>query len=119
MRRKVGLGCERRSSHAMLGTLCCLVALGSWSAAAGEQDRVTLRIRFGMQDKEPTDWSGKLLAGSGKVEAIRGWRWMQDDSAKGNTWSVKTRRGTPQSAADRNRIAAGLALPMTDNGNLE
>jgi len=84
---------------------------------AEEQDQVaTLRIRFGMKDTEPTDWSGKLLAGQAKVEAIRSWRWSNADSAEGNAWTVHTRRATAQGAAQRQRVAAGLVLPMSDNG---
>ena len=77
-----------------------------------------LRIRFGMKDKEPTDWSGKLVAGAAKVEDIRGWRWMDGDSAEGSSWTVRTRRSTPQNAAQRQRVAGGLVLPMNDNGIL-
>ena len=79
---------------------------------------MTLRIRFGMRDQEPTDWSGKLVLDSGTVEAIRGLRWTQRDSAEGNTWSVRTRRKNPQGSADRKRIAAGFKLPVSDNGVL-
>ena len=92
----------------------CMTAI----ARADEPDRVTLRFRFGMKDQQPTDWSGELTPGSGRVESIRGWRWAQGDSSDGNTWSVKTRRRHPQGAADRRRIAAGLKMPMTDNGLL-
>ena len=88
------------------------------AAFAAEQDRVTLRVRFGMRDQEPTDWSGKLVVPPGEVESIRGVRWMQRDSAEGNTWNVHTRRRNPQGTADRKRIEAGLSLPMMDNGIL-
>ncbi len=85
---------------------------------AAADEPVTLRILFGMKDQEPTDWSGKLDVGGGKVEAIRGWRWMQNDSADGSTWNVRTRRKAPQSAGERARIAAGQQLPLNDNGIL-
>ncbi len=92
----------------LLATLLCLVAFCGNSAAADE-DRVTLRIRFGMKDQDPTDWSGKLVVGSGKVETIRGWRWMQNDSAEGNTWSVthatQASAEFGRSEANRGRIA--------------
>lgn len=100
-----------------------LVAIGLFlilmgEANAEEENRVTLRIRFGMKDQTPTDWSGKLLAGTGKVEAIRGWRWQQNDSAENNTWKVRTRRRMAQSSAERKRIAEGMQLPINDNGIL-
>src|SRR5829696_4709794 len=79
-------------------------------------DRVALRIRFGMKDKTETDWSGKLTPSDGTVEQIRGWRWSAGDSAEGDSFTVATRRGTPQSAAERKRAQAGQQLPLTDNG---
>lgn len=118
MRRRSSLCCGSCFVRWTFGTLIFLVAGNGLSHATEQQDRVTLRIRFGMKDQEPTDWSGKLIAGSGKVEAIRGWRWVQNDSAEANTWSVRTRRGTPQSSVDRKRIAAGFQMPMSENGIL-
>ncbi len=105
-----------RPSFSVLGVLIWLAASGALTH--GAEEVVTLRIRFGMKDQQPTDWSGKLLTQSGKVEVIRGWRWTQDDSAEGNTWSVKTRRRKPQGSADRKRVDAGEQMPMTDNGIL-
>ncbi|MDZ4850470.1 MAG: hypothetical protein SGI77_14390 [Pirellulaceae bacterium] len=102
----------------LLLVLFSVTLLSLQSVFVEAQDQVSLRIRFGMRDQEPTDWSGSLTASSGKVETIRGWRWQQEDSASGNKWSVRTRRGVPQSSAERARIAAGLQLPMSDNGIL-
>ena len=60
-------------------------------------DKHALRIRFGMTDKQPTDWSGNLVLNEGKVESIRGWRWAAGDSADGDTFTVATRRPQAQS----------------------
>lgn len=93
------------------------VAVGLTHAADGPaEEQVTLRIRFGMRDQQPTDWSGTLVCPSGEVASIRGWRWMQNDSADGNSWSVRTRRRPAQGAVERARVAAGQKLPVTDNG---
>ncbi len=108
---------DGRWPRRVLAALLCLVAFIGTSHASDE-DLVTLRIRFGMKDQDPTDWSGKLVVGSGQVESIRGWRWMQGDSAAGNKWTIRTRRKSPQSSGDRKRIADGFQLPMTDNGIL-
>lgn len=112
---------HRDAASACLKSLLVLwigvIALGEASLAA-EEERVTLRIRFGMRDQQPTDWSGKLVVPAGEVESIRGVRWMQRDSAEGNTWNVRTRRRNPQGTADRKRLEAGLTLPMMDNGVL-
>lgn len=87
-----------------------------FSEATASAQTVVLRIRFGMKDAEPTDWSGKLDVASGKVADISGTRWMPGDSADGNTFKVATRRRPAQSSADRDRIAAGQLMPMSDNG---
>ncbi|HEX8910998.1 MAG TPA: hypothetical protein VF796_01465 [Humisphaera sp.] len=86
------------------------------SASTYAAETVAFRVRFGMKDAEPTDWSGKVDAGSAKVESIRGTRWMQGDKADGAGFEVKTRRQQAQSEADRKRVADGGQLPMTDNG---
>src|SRR5688500_5889318 len=80
------------------------------------EDRVALRIRFGMNATEAADWSGKIDTSKGKVESIRGWRWMQGDTAERNTFTVNTRRGQPQSSADRKRVQSGQQMPLADNG---
>jgi hypothetical protein len=86
------------------------------ASVAVAAEPVSLRIRFGMKDKEGQDWSGKLEMSEGSVLSIRGWRWMPGDNAKGKEWTIATRRGTPQSAAERKRVAAGNKLPVRDNG---
>ncbi|MCA9063675.1 MAG: hypothetical protein KDA96_11470, partial [Planctomycetaceae bacterium] len=104
-----------------LRNVCVLTALlgtSTASAVADDGETVTLRIRFGLKDQKPTDWGGSLALVSGSVEAIRGWRWSDSDSAEGNSWSVRTRRRPAQSAAERKRIADGQQMPMNDNGIL-
>jgi hypothetical protein len=96
----------------VLAVLIVLVAASASYAA----DSVALRIRFGMKDPEGQDWSGKLELSEGKVESIRGWRWMAGDVASGNEFTVATRRGTPQSRGERARVQAGQKLPVRDNG---
>jgi hypothetical protein len=91
-----------------------LVVLICHSASAAEQ--VGLRIRFGMKDKEPTDWSGKIGVSEGKVASIRGWRWNVGDSVEGDSFTVATRRPAAQSGAERAQVAAGNKLPIQDNG---
>jgi hypothetical protein len=105
----------RRALSAIVLTALCPL---SPPAQAADKEPVSLRIRFGMKDQKPTDWSGSLTPSAGKVEDIRGWRWGAGDSADGNRWTAKTRRQQPQNAAQRARISAGQQLPMNDNGVL-
>src|SRR5687768_200878 len=90
-----------------------------WAAEGGSakrDERVALRIRFGMKDKQGTDWGGTITPSQGKVETIHGWRWTAGDGAEGNSFKVSTRRAQPQSAAERKRVQAGGQLPLSDNG---
>src|SRR6266545_373185 len=88
------------------------------SQVRGADDTAAVRIRFGMKDTDNTDWSGTVTPSSGKVESIRGWRWMPGDKADGNSFTVMSRRQQAQSAAERKQVAAWNQMPMTDNGIL-
>src|SRR5881394_814261 len=106
------------SCRRLLLVVTLFLALGS-PALADSAGAVALRIRFGMKDAEPTDWSGKVSVsggGGGRVESIRGVRWMPGDHAEGDAFVVNTRRQAVQTPADRNRVAAGGQMPMTENG---
>lgn len=86
----------------IIGTLLCLTTFSGLSLGA-DTNRVTLRINFGMKDQQPTDWSGKLSVGTGKVESIRGWRWVQNDLAR---WRVVVGSYTTQVATKFGRKGA-------------
>src|SRR4051812_28705806 len=100
----------------VMRTICALMCLAVVNVSAQAADApttpkaaselVTLRIRFGMKDQENTDWSGTLGLSSGKIESIRGWRWMPGDKAEGNAFTVMTRRQVAQSEAERKRVQA-------------
>src|SRR4051812_31982575 len=110
----------------VIRVICALACLAMVTLSASAADApatpqpaselVTLRIRFGMKDQDNTDWSGTLALSSGKVESIRGWRWMPGDKAEGNAFTVMTRRQAAQSEAERKRIQAGGKLPIKENG---
>ncbi|HSU65482.1 MAG TPA: hypothetical protein VLJ39_01295, partial [Tepidisphaeraceae bacterium] len=85
-------------------------------ASAAGPDTASIRFRFGMKDTDNGDWTGKLSLSDGKVESIRGWRWMPGDHADGNEFTVRTRRQQPQSEADRARLRNGGKMPVQDNG---
>src|SRR5262245_28012272 len=107
---------RREILRSVLCVIVMLVPAAPAPAALQPNDLVTLRIRFGFKDKDPTDWSGSIIPASGKVESIRGWRWVAGDTAEGNAWIVGTRRPPAQNAAERRRVNAGEKLPMADNG---
>src|SRR2546423_11469774 len=91
----------------LLTTVACVFA---------DDQTISLRIRFGMKDKDGQDWSGKLTPSEGSVQSIRGWRWMPGDKSDANTWMIATRRPQAQSAAEKKQIANGRKLAVQDNG---
>src|SRR5688572_8830489 len=106
----------RRTSLSLFGIALALSFVNGAAAAVerppgGADETMALRIRVGLKDKEATDWSGKIALSEGKVEAIRGWRWMAGDGAEGNGFTVSTRRRQPQNAGERKRVQAGERLP--------
>lgn len=90
-------------------------------------DDIGLKLRFGLNDKEATDWSGTVAVTPGKVTLIGGWRFAQQDKVDGTTgWSCRTRpnalgnqRRSNNPQRQQNRAAnAPVSLPMSDNGVL-
>jgi hypothetical protein len=93
----------------MLRTILGLVLVVSLAAPAfGDEPTAALRIRFGMKDKQGTDWSGTITPSAGKVESIRGWRWSGDDAAEGNA-----RRGSSCPSATTASSPSSRGRPPT------
>ena len=91
-----------------------LYSQGSKPPVTAMPQATAFRILFGLTDKEPADWSGKISAAGGKVLRIQGWRFQQNDTADPATgWRVSTRRASPASGA-----APGTLGAMLENGVL-
>ena len=117
-----------------LGILLIVLASAAWTMAAGPEliepapgrpaaipeevsaQAVGFRIRLGMKETDPTDWSGEINVTPGKVDTIRGWRWAQGDSATGNTWKVRTRHAAAQGAAKKQGpvLDSGIVVTLSD-----
>jgi hypothetical protein len=53
---------------------------------------VVFRVLFGLTDKEPAVWDGKVAVSAGKVLSVRGWRFGGKDSTDGTgSWKASTR----------------------------
>jgi hypothetical protein len=72
---------------------------------------MAFRIRLGLKDAEPSDWSGTAEVSPGKVESIRGWRWAQGDNSNGSNFTVRTRRQALQGQNNK-----GKKGPVADTG---
>jgi len=88
-------------------------------------DEIGVKIRFGLEDKETTDWSGTVAVLPGNVTLIGGWRFTAQDKVDGTTgWSCRTRPTTVENKVRSNnpgkqkaRLAEAVtALPLADNG---
>ncbi|MGC4033209.1 MAG: hypothetical protein QM754_16040 [Tepidisphaeraceae bacterium] len=85
---------------------------------APQLDGISFRIRFGLKDAAPSDWSGSVTVSAGKVAGVSGWRWTQGDKATGEAaWTLRTRRQQAQTAAERRAVNQnGRQLPVTEAG---
>ena len=105
--------------------LIFLAVIATSSTSTGRAEEVGLRIRFGLNDDRPTDWSGTVEVAPGRVTHIGGWRFAKGDSIDGvKGWTTKTRplaqkgRGNnAKKAAERAANRKGDAGPKpADNG---
>ena len=60
------------------------------AAAAGD---ISILVRLGVGDREPTDWSGALTVTGGEAVGLRSWRPYPGDEVKSvSAWSMTSRR---------------------------
>ncbi|HEY2572835.1 MAG TPA: hypothetical protein VGH65_02160, partial [Verrucomicrobiaceae bacterium] len=96
---------------------------------AARAENTGILIRFGFTDQKPTSWDGSLSLSTGKVASLEGWRFEDEDSAKGDSWKARTRVLTQRKARGNNPAKLGAkgkgkgkaqpaqnAEPMADNG---
>jgi len=87
-----------------LGAVAVLIAslaLFSQQGQPGAQPRnelmdgrtIAVRIEFGLRDKQPNDWKGKVTARSGDLLSVRNWRPRPGDEVSMAGWNLKTRAG--------------------------
>ena len=87
-------------------------------SAAPLLDGISFRVRLGLKDAAPADWSGTIDVSEGKVAGISGWRWTQGDKATGESaWTLRTRRQQPQNPGERRAANQnGRQLPVSEAG---
>ncbi|MBI1789183.1 MAG: DUF3604 domain-containing protein [Acidobacteria bacterium] len=66
----------------------------SQSVPAGDDAVVSLRVRFGLGDREPASWDGSVSAANGEVLEVRNWHPRPGDRVDRRGWSLSTRKGT-------------------------
>ncbi|MFM8890996.1 MAG: hypothetical protein ACKOTB_05100 [Planctomycetia bacterium] len=105
--------------------VAAFVAAVTVSLLVVRAEEAGVRIRFGLTDEGPTDWSGTGEVSPGSVTHIGGWRFAKGDSVDGvKGWTTKTRplgqRGRGNNANKAAERAAGrqavAAQKPADNG---
>ncbi len=103
------------------------LALTFLLTTAAFADDIGIKLRFGLNDKEATDWSGTVAVSPGSVSLISGWRFVQQDKVDGTTgWSCRTRplvldqkrRSNNPGKQQARKGNVQTALPIGDNGVL-
>jgi hypothetical protein len=105
-----------------VGALCCAFA-GARDAAAEE---IGVRIRFGLNDEEPSNWDGRIETSQGQVTQLSGWRFIQGDTVefKPAGWKASTHPVAQNGRGNNANKAAAQAAkrkdktPTSDNGVL-
>jgi hypothetical protein len=86
--------------------LFALIAITIAAARVSFAAEAGVRIRFGITDTEPRSWDGSVSVNPGKVVALSGWRFEQDDQANGTTgWNAST-RGAVDTRTNAQKLAA-------------
>jgi len=111
-----------------LSVPCSIVAALLATAGPTLAEDVGIRVRFGLTDKEATNWDGTVAVAPGKVALISGWRFLQQDAVEGTTgWKARTRPVVQQGRRSNNPGKAGKGknaaandsgVALSDNGVL-
>lgn len=100
---------------------CCFF----WVQASAAADELGLRVRFGLNDRQPTKWDGTVEVSPGKVTHLSGWHFARGDEINGTAgWTASTHPVAQQARGNNQKKAAGAAAkrspqakqPMSDNG---
>jgi hypothetical protein len=91
--------------------MAALLALGVMAGVVAMQQGTppqhTFRITLGLQDKAPSDWSGRVAVAGGDVIDLAGWRFEAQDKVQDKTgWTCHT----------RNYIAPEYRFPVSTPG---
>ncbi|HEV3262726.1 MAG TPA: hypothetical protein VG013_38175, partial [Gemmataceae bacterium] len=71
----------------------CLAVMVVIAAAVRKREPpvLTFRVTFGLQDREPRDWSGQVAVKGGEVTELTGWRFEDKDAVDGTSgWKCRT-----------------------------
>jgi len=89
-----------------------------WSAGASAQQRldvpmkpdlVSVKVRVGLKDQQPTTWEGSYRLTEGRIVATDGWRFAGDDYATRERFRLEVRRNFPLFWRLRGRDPKALA----------
>ena len=78
------------------------------------REQISVVVRFGVQDAEPSSWEGTYRVTEGRIVAVDGWRLAENDYATLSEFKLKVRRFYPRFWNRRGRDPK--SLPMEPNG---
>jgi hypothetical protein len=90
------------------------------AGVAAAEEEISLRLLFGMTDRESVKWDGSLTISPGAIARIEPWRFDEDDkleesSGSAARWKMATRQGRAFGAAPQRPVAAnGLIVTFRD-----
>jgi len=94
---------------------------GKGAAVEMKSGLTSVKILFGIKDKEPTTWEGSYRLTAGRIVETDGWRFMGDDYATVEKFRLQVRRNFPMffrlRKADPNKLPTepnGIILTLAD-----
>ncbi|MDG2308532.1 MAG: hypothetical protein P8R42_28465 [Candidatus Binatia bacterium] len=101
---------------ALHALLIGLLLIGA-STSPAHAETVGIKLRFGITDTEPTNWTGRLTVKPGITTGVRGWRFDKKDQTLGtNGWRAATRHMGGKRRTNKPEKERTVEGPPLDNG---
>jgi hypothetical protein len=65
----------------------------SQQSPRAEEEALSVRVRFGVNESSPRAWHGSVSATAGRIVSLRNWQPRPGDEVSGTSWKLATRQG--------------------------